>query len=251
MTECHPVTTPMAQNIKLQIPEEPELHNEYPKAIGSLMYAALGTRPDIAFAVHHLSQFTTNHTKSHYTAVKRVFRYLKGTKNTGIIFKHDPNGRDLHMYVDADFANLEDGKSVSGYASNIGNACATWSSKKQPIVTLSTTEAEYIALTHGAKQLMWLRQLLIDLGFNMSPRIPLRCDNLAAITISKDNSYHARTKHINIRYHYIRERITSHEVDLTHVASKDNAADIFTKALDPKQHLNLMEWGRCFVKGEC
>jgi len=210
MMECHPVMTPMAQNVKLQSPEEPELHDEYPKAIGSLMYAALGTRPDIAFAVHHLSQFMTNHTKTHYTALQPVFRYLKGTKNTGIIFKRNPTGLDLNMYVNADFANLKDGKSVSGYASNIGGGCATWSLKKQPIVALLTTEAEYITLTHGAKQLMWLCQLLIDLGFDMSPRIPLRCDNLTAITISKDNSYHARTKHINIRYYYIREWITTH-----------------------------------------
>jgi len=230
----------MAQNVKLQLPEEPELHDKYPIAIGSLMYAALGTHPDIAFAMHHLSQFTTNHTKVHYTALKCVFRYLKGTKNVGIIFKRNLKGLNFQMFIDADFANLDDGKSISGYSSNIGGGCATWSSKKQPIVALSTTEAEYIAITHGAKQVVWLRQLLSDLGMDISSPFPMLCDNLAAITISKDNSYHAKTKHINIRYHYIRERLASREATLNHVVSKDNAADTFTKVPDPNQHRKLM-----------
>lgn len=240
MTDCHLVATPMDKNSKLHIPEKMDLHEDYAKMIGSLMYAALGTRPDIAFTVQHLSKFTNNHDKSHRTAVKRVFRYLKGTRDVGIIFKRNPEGLNFRMFVDADFANLPDAKSVSGYASLIGGGCATWSAKKQPIVALSTTEAEYIALTHGGKQLTWLRKLLFDLGEDVSQEIPLYCDNLGAITISKDNSYHARTKHINIRYHYIRGLIASHEVDLTHVTSEDNAADIFTKALDKQTHRELM-----------
>ena len=240
MTNCHPVATPMDKNLKLHVPEKMDLHEDYTKMIGSLMYAALGTRPDIAFAVQHLSKFTNNHDKSHRTAVKRIFRYLKGTRDVGIISKQNPEGLNFRMFVDADFANLDNAKSVSGYASLIGGGCATWSAKKQPIVALSTTEAEYIALTHGAKKLTWLRKLLSDLGEDMSQEIPLYCDNLGAITISKDNSYHARTKHINIRYHYIRQLIASHEVDLTHVASKDNAADIFTKSFDKQTHRKLI-----------
>ena len=147
------------------------------------------------------------------------------------------NSLNFKMYVDTDFANLNNGKSVSGYSSNIGGSCAMWSSKKQ---SLSTMEAEYIAITHGAKKLVWLCQLLSDLGIDISSPFPMLYDNLAAITISKDNSYHTRMKHINICYHYIRECLASCKATLNHVMSKDNAADIFMKALDPKQHTKLM-----------
>jgi len=240
MTDCHPVATKIAQNVELKVPEEPELHDKYPKAIGSMMCAALGTCPNIAFMSQRLSQFTTNHTEIHYTMLKHIFRYLKRTQNTGITYKRNPKRLELKIYVGTDFANREVAKSIPGYGCLLSSGCVMWLSKKQSIIALSIIEAEYITLTNGAKQMIWLCQLFSNLGIDISKPTPILCDNLVAITISKDNPYPTRTKHINTHYHYIREHPASHEVIHNCVASKDNTADIFTKALDPNQHCRLM-----------
>ena len=240
MQDAYPVSTPIAPNIRLNIPDVPKINPYYTKAIGSLMYAAIGTRPDIAFAVQHLSQFTTNHATEHWTAVKCVLRYLKGTRDQGLIFRRLNTRFNLKIYADADFANASDAKSISGYACLIGDSCVAWSSKKQSVVALSTTEAEYIALTHSAKEMVWLRQLLEDIGLDMTEPSITFTDNLATQTITHDASYHTRTKHINIAFHYIRERVVSNETKLIHVQSKENAADVLTKGLDPLKHNYLI-----------
>ena len=116
-----------------------------------------------------------------------------------------------------------------------------WSSKKQGTVALSTTEAEYIALTHAAKQMTWTRHLLDKIGLEQRDPTPIHCDNLSAITITHDATYHARTKHIKIYYHFIRERVASNEASLIYVASKDNVVDIMTKAIPPDNHIKLKE----------
>ena len=205
------------------------------------MYAALQTRPDIAFAVQHLSQYTSNPAQEHWTVVKRVLRYLKGTHDEGIVYKRAETAPRIEIYADADFANRADAKSISGYACVMNGACLAWSSKKQSTVALSTTEAEYIALTHVAKQLTWIRKLLNGIGLEQRDPTAIRCDNLSAITITCDATYHARTKHINIYYHYIREKVASNEASLTYVASKDNIADIMTKAIPLENHNELKE----------
>ena len=163
----------------------------YATAIGSIMYAALGTRPDLAFAVQQLSQFTTSYGQEHWTAIKHVLRYLKGTRNGGIVFKRDA-GLDLEVYVDSDYANRADALSIGGYVAMIGGSCVGWSSRNQRMVALSTTEAEYIALTEGAKQLVWLRRFLHDLNLDQSKPTSIRSDNLSTITLSHDTTYHAR-----------------------------------------------------------
>ena len=123
----------------------------------------------------------------------------------------------------------------------MNGACLAWSSKKQSTVALSTTEAEYIALTHAAKQLTWIRRLLNEIGLEQRDPTAIHCDNLSAITITCDATYHAHTKHINIYYHYIREKVASNEASLTYVALKDNIADIMTKAIPPENHNELKE----------
>ena len=134
-----------------------------------------------------------------------------------------------------------DTKSISGYAYIIDSACITWSSKKQGILALSTTEAEYIALTHAAKQMMWIHRLLDKIGLEQRDLTPICCDNLSAITITHDVTYHAWTKHIKIYYHFIHEKVASNEASLIYVASKDNIADIMTKAISPDNHNKLKE----------
>ena len=123
----------------------------------------------------------------------------------------------------------------------MNGACLTWSSKKQSTVALSTTEAEYIALTHAAKQLTWIWRLLNEIGLEQRDPTAIRCDNLSTITITRDVTYHARTKHINIYYHYICKKVASNEASLTYVASKDNIADIMMKAIPPENHNELKE----------
>ena len=123
----------------------------------------------------------------------------------------------------------------------LGGRTMVWSSKKQRTVALSTTEAEYIALTEGTKQLVWLRRFLLDLGFDQSHPTSIRSDNLSAITLSHDATYHAQTKHINVTYHYIHEKVASNEAKLTYVKSKENPADLMTKPLDLFQHRYLRD----------
>ena len=132
-----------------------------------------------------------------------------------------------------------DAKSISGDACIIDGACITWSSKKQGTVALSTTKAEYVALTHTAKQMMWIRRLLGEIGLEQRDLTPIHCDNLSTITITHDATYHAWTKHIKIYYHFIHKRVASNEASLIYVASKDNVVDIMTKAIPPDNHIKL------------
>ena len=153
------------------------------------MYTALDTRPDLAFTVQHLSQFTVSHGLEHWIAIKHALCYLKGTCNVGIIFRKDVD-IELELYVDSDFGNRTDGLSISGYTAMLGGGCIAWSSRKQRTVSLSMTEAEYMALTEDAKQLIWFRRALQELGFNQDQPMSIRSDNLGVIRISHDAPYH-------------------------------------------------------------
>src|SRR5258707_5349346 len=129
----------------------------YRQAAGSLMYAAMGTRPDIAFATSTLAQFLENPGRDHWEAVKRIFRYLKGTRNVSLVY--GGKDEDLQGGTDADGASQEHRRAISGYIFMVDGGAVSWSSKKQELVTLSTTEAEYVAMTHAAKEALWLRAL--------------------------------------------------------------------------------------------
>ena len=157
--------------------EEPSsLDFPYTAVIGSLMYAAVATRPDISHAVQRLSQFTSKFSQTHITAVKRVLRYLNGTRNLGITYRPTPNPEILG-YTDADWAqDVSDRKSTSGYIFQLSGGAISWSSKKQTSVALSTMEAEFVALSHATKDALWLRTLLSDLGFPPSGTIKILCD---------------------------------------------------------------------------
>ena len=142
--------------------------------------------------------------------------------------------------MDSDYANRKDALSINAYIAILGGAASAWSSKKQRTIALSTTEAEYMALTEGTKQLIWLRRLIQELGIDQTQPTSLRSDNLGAITLSHDATYHARTKHINVAYHFIHEKVASREATLTYIHTKENTADILTKGLDVQQHNYLM-----------
>ena len=216
MQDANIVSTPLSRSTKPDGPTEPSqiptTDAPYAKAVGSLMYAALGTRPDLAFMVQHLSQFTTSYKPEHWTAIKHALRYLKGTRDDGITF-HKTAGLDLELFVDADYANRNDALSIGGYVATLGGGAVAWTSKKQRTVALSTTEAEYISLTEGAKELVLMRRLLQDLGIDQKQPTSIRSDNLSAITISHDATYHSHETHQ--RCLPLRERVASNEAALT------------------------------------
>jgi hypothetical protein len=212
----------------------------YREAIGSLMYAALGTCPDISFAVSFLMQFMQNPGRPHWEAVKRVFRYLKGTKGTCLVSGGSQGG--FEAYSDADWASQEHRHSISGYVFTIDGGAVSWSSKKQPIVALSTTEAKYIATTHAAKEALWIRAFLADIACPLEKPITIHLDNISAISITKNNEYHPHTKHIDICYHFIHHATQEGLIHVDYVPTDNMAADMFTKALPWQKvsHLNVM-----------
>ena len=201
----------------------------YREAVGSLMYAAMGTRPDIAFAVSTVSQFSHNPGWVHWEAVKRIFRYLLGTKDLELVYGGEKRG--LVGYTDADGASQEHRRAISGYVFLIDGGAVSWSSKKQELVTLSTTEAEYVAATHAAKEAMWLRRLITEIYGPPDDPTTLFGDNQSAIALTKDGHYHARTKHIDIRYHYIRYVVEAGSIKLIYCPTHEMTADVLTKAL--------------------
>ena len=173
----------------------------YREAMGSLMYAVMGTRPDIAFAVSTVAQFLDNPRWAHWEAVKRIFRYLRGMQNLELVYGGVRRG--LVGYTDVDGASQEHRRAISGFVFLVDGGAITWSSKKQELVTLSTTEAEYVAATHAAKEAIWIRRLIGEIFHPLSMLTTLFSDSKSAIALTQDGHYHAHTKHIDIRYHFI------------------------------------------------
>lgn len=166
------------------------------------MYASLGTRPDISFAVTTLSRFSSNPGPAHWDAVKRVFCYLKGTRDLWLTYGSLEGV--LKEYADADRSMAEDRHAMLGYAFIINGGAVSWSAKRQEIISLSTTESEYIAATHAAKEALWLRSFIGQVFSPLDAATVLFSDNQSAIALTQDHQYHARSKHIDIWYHFIR-----------------------------------------------
>ena len=237
LSDAKSCPTPMTHGTMLTKEDSPSNPNEiarmgktpYREAIGSLMYAAVATRPDIAFAVSYLSQFLENPGEAHWEAAKRVFRYLAGTKTMQLTYGGEHH--ELEGYTDADGAMQEHRHAISGYAFLLDGGAISWSSKKQELVTLSTAEAEYVAATHAAKEAIWLRKLLGEIMPNLTAPTPFYCDNQAALKLATEDNYHARTKHIDVRYHFIRQTAASRAIKLLYCRTEDMIADLLTKAL--------------------
>ena len=193
------------------------------------MHLAVGTRPDIAFAVSTVAQFSADPGLQHWEAVKKIFRYLAGTKKLALTF--GDGKRSLEGFTDADRASQEHRHAVSGYAFLLDGGAVSWSSKKQELVTLSTTEAEYVAATHAAKEAMWLRRFIQEIFRPLSRPTTIHCDNQSAIALAKSGAFHARTKHIDIRYHFIRFSVDQGSISLVYCPTDDMTADTLTKPL--------------------
>ena len=245
MAECNPSTTPMDSGLPntimpsssdYQAPSKTVLW--YSSAVGSLMYAMTMTRPDIAFALSIVSRYCNNPDSTHVAAVTRILRYIKGTLYDGIIFCGDPDAElDLTGFTDADYGSAkEDRKSTSGWLFCLGGGPISWSSKRQSVVALSSCEAEYIALNEAGKEAIWLQRILKELGLiNYSPSPTLIYeDNQGTIALAENPEFHRRSKHIDIRYHWIRDAIAQKQITVDYVSTQEQAADGLTKALSVK-----------------
>ncbi|GJW63867.1 retrovirus-related pol polyprotein from transposon TNT 1-94 [Tanacetum coccineum] len=234
-----PVDTPMVEQTKLDedLSGTPVDQTKYRSMIGSLMYLT-ASRPDLVFAVCMCARYQSRPTKKHLEAVKRVFRYLQGTINMGLWYPKD-TAMALTAYADADHAGCQDTRrSTSGSAQFLGDKLVSWSSKKQTSTSISSTEAEYIAMSGCCAQILWMRSQLLDYGFAYN-RIPLYCDNKSAIALCCNNVQHSRSKHIDIRHHFIREQVEKGVVELYFVRTEYQLADIFTKAL-PRERFEFI-----------
>ena len=234
MLECKPVATPMDANAifdKLSDGDERSDRTTYQQAIGCLIYLATRTRPDIAASVGILSKFMADPGPAHWSGVKRILRYLQGTRNYGLVFVGGEQDA-LLGYSDSDWAgDIITRRSTSGYVFQLGQSTISWCSKKQQTVAKSSTEAEYVALSIAVQEVIWLRRLLSDLCVDVSAATVMMEDNQGAIDLSKNPKHHGRTKHIDVSYHFTRERIATKEIKLKYVPSTENLADVMTKPL--------------------
>jgi len=247
MSACRGVTTPLDKG-KLLVKAAPDFtatltsQKEYQTLIGSLMYLMIATRPDLAYTVSTLSKFSSNPSSDHFCAAKRVLRYLQSTATLSLTFIRDRETQ-LEGYSDSDWAgDRDDSKSTSGYLFTLSGATICWKSRKQKLIALSSTEAEYIALTETAKEASWLRSLYLEISSQLRTNIsyqgsiPIHADNQASIHLAKISHFHERTKHIGIRYHYVRTAIENGLINISYVPTTQNPADILTKALPRNLH---------------
>ncbi|GJU80374.1 retrovirus-related pol polyprotein from transposon TNT 1-94 [Tanacetum coccineum] len=236
---CDSVDTPMVEKSKLDedLQRKPVDATLYRGMIRSLMYLT-SNRPDLIYAVCLCARYQAKPTEKHLNAVKRIFLNLKGTINMGLWYSKD-TGMSLTAYADADHAECQDTRrSTPGSAQFLGDKLVSWSSKKQKSTAISSTEAEYIAFFGCCAQILWIHSQLTDYGFQFN-KIPLYCYNKSAITLCCNNVQHSRAKHIDVRYHFIKEQVENGIVELYFVRTEYQLADIFTKPL-PRERFNFL-----------
>jgi len=227
---------------------DPELRSHYQTVIGSLLYLTLGTRPDIAFAVTKLAQYAARPTQEHLNKVLYICCYLVGTANYCITYSGEL-GQGLMACTDSDWASDHSGqKSQSGYFLKLAGGAISWTLRAQKTIALSSTEAEYMALSDCSRQVVWMHTLLGELGYHLRP-IPICGDNQGSIFIASNPVTEKRSKHIDIRYHYIREVIERKLAEVFFINGNKNPADLLTKNLGSVKFLLFQpEYGLRFFK---
>lgn len=249
MTDCRKVDSPMEAGLRLCACDAEARREEcgrveaswYRSIVGKLNFIASTTRPDLMFPLSYLSQFSKCPHPEHATALRRVIRYLSCTKQLGI--RYDESGATFEAFSDSDWAGSVDRRSYTGFVIKMSGGCVAWEAKKQRTVALSSTEAEYMALTSAAKELMYLNNFIRELEVpSYEPgEMMLQCDNKGAMAIAKKIGYSARTKHIEVRHHFIRELVEAGVIKVEYVNTKDNLADIFTKPVGPIVYRKLAD----------
>jgi hypothetical protein len=230
MCDCKPIPTPYAMGVTLSKLEESVGDFPYREAVGALMYAMTSTRPDLGYVVGLLSRHVSGYDETHWRAVKRVFRYLRGTTDRGIVF-HGTSSSLLDGFCDASYAdNRESRRSTGGWYFRYYGGPVSWKSFVQRCVALSTCEAEYVALASATREAVWLRRLLRELGVDQSS-VVIHEDNQGAIALASNAVVNQRSKHIDVRYHFVRDCVSAGLITLDYLPTEDMIADLFTKAL--------------------
>jgi histone deacetylase 1/2 len=234
MKNCRPISTPMCTLEKLSIESGeklgPEDSSKYRSMVGALQYLTL-TRPDLSFAVNKVCQFLHAPSTVHWSAVKRILRYVRGTCGTGIKIRKSKSMM-VSAFSDADWAGcVDDRRSTGGFAVFLGSNLISWCARKQATVSRSSTEAEYKALANATAEMMWVQKLLQELKVPHPPAARLWCDNLGATYLTANPIFHARTKHIEIDFHFVRERVAQKLLDVRFINTGDQLADGFTKPM--------------------
>ena len=255
LTNSAPVATPMITGATFSTSDSPSTPTQvacmcgipYAEAIGSVLWPVVVSRPDAVFAVSTLSQFIQNPGPAHWEVLKCIIVFLRSMKDLWLTFGGQSK-LSAEGFCDADWGGQKHHHSISGYSFHMGARAISWSSKKQHVVALSSTEAEYIAQTHAAKEALWLCSFLRELRSAPDDLLILNCDKQGAIALAKDNKFHARTKHIDVRYHFIREVVEDRKVTVQYIPTGDNVSDIFTKPLTKAKFQELAELlGLCAI----
>lgn len=246
MENCKPAIVPAdpnqhlskAMSPKTSIDKESMSHVPYQEAVGGLLYISQGSRPDITYAVHSVSRFNNEPGRPHWEAVKRILRYLKGTVDAKLMFTKASRS-NIVGYCDADWArDLDERRSCTGYVFVKQGAPISWNSKRQSTVALSSAEAEYMSLSACTQEALWFRQFEMDFSSSSTgSAVNIYCDNKSAIDLSETNGYNARTKHIDIRHHFVRHSVQEDLVHVEYLPTEGMLADIFTKPLSQEKHL--------------
>jgi hypothetical protein len=235
MHDAKSISTPIAPHFKLSALQCPSTDGDieymsrvpYSSAVGSLMYAMVCSHPDLSYALSLVSRYMSNTGKEHWKAVQWIFRYLRGTSKACL--KFGKTGEGLAGYVDSDFdADLDKRRSLTGYVFTVGGCAVSWKATLQPVVAHSTTEAEYMAIAEACKESVWLKGLYAELCGDNSC-INLFCDSQSAIYLTKDQIFHERTKHIDVKYHYVRDIVAQGKLKVCKISTHDNPADMMTK----------------------
>ncbi|XP_040999433.1 uncharacterized mitochondrial protein AtMg00810-like [Juglans microcarpa x Juglans regia] len=243
MLGSKPISSPMSTSTKLSKFDAPTFENAtlFRSIVGSLQYLSL-TRPDVSFAVNKVYQFMHDPKNTDWTAVKRILQYLKSTINHGL-FLAKKSGLTLHAFSDADWAGCpHDRRSTRGFCIFLGNHLISWSSRKQHTLACSSIEAEYKSLANTTAELIWLQTLIKDLGFSLSQPSVLWCDNLGATYLSSNpiyHSHHSRTKHMDVDFHFVRDRVAAKTLQVQFCSNKDQLANVFTKPLVADRFFSL------------
>ena len=236
MTNCNPRKTPCeikTESYKaVDVVDQTEADiRKYREIVGSLVYAMTCTRPDLAWVVTKLSQHLSKPSSKDWMMIKHVLRYIKGTADQKLRFTKSSNGLQLRGFSDSDWGSSEDKRSTTGYmfCLNEHGGAISWKSRKQPTIALSTCEAEYMALVATTQEALFLSTLVRDFGLSTTEPIPLRGDNQGAISLVKNPITHEKSKHIDIKFHFIREKFSEGRISIDHIPTGDNVADLMTK----------------------
>ncbi|KAE8700517.1 hypothetical protein F3Y22_tig00110556pilonHSYRG00215 [Hibiscus syriacus] len=253
MHEAKQVTTPIGQHFRLSNSQAPGSEEEktymenipYTSGVGSIMYGMVCSRPDLAYAVSIISRFMANPGKAHWEALKWTLRYLRGTTELGLMFKKQENEREKVVgYVDSDYAgSIDTRKSLTGFIFTVFGTAVSWKSNLQSVVALSTTEAEYIAVTEAIKEAMWLQGMVEELGIQQKV-LTVFCDNQSTIHLTRNQVFHERSKHIDVKLHFVRDVVTKGSITVKKIPTEENPADMLTKALPATKFRHCLDLKR-------